>query len=205
MSEFLDFVNKHKEKAFEIDLKEHYFSLYDTLLEWQQNFNNAETPEEIQGVQNFAQRTVQEMKDKILLAIRRENHLVQYVNMIPPYLLFVRIYFEYKALCKKNTKMLEDNKPKRVKQLPEFASYFIEAHQTEINSIRHRMNKLFTEVKKDHIDIGEQIAEMEMQGKLSLKNSNLADFIRSFLNDKTKWTKGIENNIRNAYNGKKIK
>lgn len=108
----MDFVNKHKKEAFELDLKREYFNLHDDLLKCQQNFNNAETKEERQEIQELVQKMVRKMKESILLTIRRENHLVQYVNMIPPYLLFVRIYLEYKDLYDKVTYALEPQKEK---------------------------------------------------------------------------------------------
>lgn len=107
---FIEFVNSHKAEAFKIRIN---YDAIDKLEEMQQKFRDAESPEELQEVRDFAKKAINEIKAKIQKMLRNEIHLTTYQNVVPPYLPFVRMWFEYKELYEKT------EEPKKSKKKPE--------------------------------------------------------------------------------------
>lgn len=194
MNEFTEFVNSHRAEAFEINLN---YDVIDKLQEQQQKLQNAESSEEILQVREFAQKAVKSLKAKILKMLRNEIHKTLYVNVIPPYLPLVRMWFEYEDLYKGAGGQRAIRQPKK---LPEFDEFF---DKSKMN-VKER-NEFKRKAKKDFIDnpekLGAKIAEMQKSGSLFIGADRTEKCLTNFLKALTEksWNKSKNNYAGNGY------
>ena len=210
MNDFLKFVTARKAEAFDINLENENQHLADKLNERNQFLSNAERPEEIQKVSQVAEAAMDEIKAKILLVLRNENHLTKYENGLPFYLLQVRMWFEYKDLFERSKEL---EKPKKVRQpikLPESNDFFIK----ENYSVPQRdefIRNAKKDFKKDPKSLGEKIAELENPEGLgesqvlkfipNSKSLTLTNFLKSIVGKP--WDKNKNDQVLKSYREKK--
>ena len=202
MNDFLKFVTARKAEAFDINLENENQHLADKLNERNQFLSNAERPEEIQKVSQVAEAAMDEIKAKILLVLRNENHLTKYENGLPFYLLQVRMWFEYKDLFERSKELEKPKKGRQPTKPPESKEFFINYSTPQRDEfIRKARKDFFNDPKR----LGEKIAEMEESQVLKFipksKDLNLTNFLKSIVNEA--WSKNKDNQVRDAYNEKK--
>lgn len=159
---FIEFVNSHKAEAFKIRIN---YDAIDKQEEMQQKFRDAESPEELQEVRDFAKKAIEEIKTKIQKMLRNEIHLTTYQNVVPPYLPLVRMWFEYKELYEKTEEpKSEVSELNKKKELPEYEMFFTDrAMLTDRNILKNEFRKSYL---KDPETIGNLIANFENDNKL---------------------------------------
>ena len=198
MNDFLKFVTARKAEAFDITLENENQHVADKLNERNQFLSNAERPEEIQKVSQVAEAAMDEIKAKILLVLRNENHL----GYKPFYLLYVRMWFEYKDLFERSKELEKPKKGRQPTKPPESKEFFINYSTPQRDEfIRKARKDFFNDPKR----LGEKIAEMEESQVLKFipksKDLNLTNFLKSIVNEA--WSKNKDNQVRDAYNEKK--
>ena len=119
MSDFLDFVNSHKAEAYEIDMGKEFGNVWHILRKWQRKLSNAESPEEIQEVRQFAKKAYLSTKEDLL-------RLLEFQTLTKRHLAEIRIYFEYKNLyemTEEPEEHIEKNKDKEIENMLLKAGY----------------------------------------------------------------------------------
>ena len=193
MNDFLKFVTARKAEAFDITLENENQHVADKLNERNQFLSNAERPEEIQKVSQVAEAAMDEIKAKILLVLRNENHL----GYKPFYLLYVRMWFEYKDLFERSKELEKPKKGRQPTKPPESKEFFINYSTPQRDEfIRKARKDFFNDPKR----LGEKIAEMEESQVLKFipksKDLNLTNFLKSIVNEA--WSKNKDNQVRDA-------
>ena len=198
---FIEFVNSHKAEAYEIDMGEEFGNVWHILRTWQRKLSNAESPEEIQEVRQFAKKAYLSTKEGLL-------RLLEFPNLTKRHLSEIRIYFEYKELYEKAEEpKSEVSELNKIKEIAEYEDFFTDnAMLTDRNRFKNEFRKKYL---KDPETIGRLIADFENDKKLRSLSGNFSRrhlykiLISGFDPLRDNGHKKVENDLNKAYSARK--
>lgn len=98
--EFKEFLNRYEKEALQIDLRAEFPLVYDILERHKMKLNSASFDSDIDEVIVFCKKAVKETKENINTSIINEHYNCYYKNGKPPFLLQLKLYYEYLELYK---------------------------------------------------------------------------------------------------------
>lgn len=95
-----EFLNKYKQESLKVDLANEYPLVYDKLKRQKLKLNSVTFETEIDEVITFCENGIKELKNALNTAIISGHSIENYTNRNPPFLMQIKLYYEYLQLYK---------------------------------------------------------------------------------------------------------
>lgn len=183
MSDFnlVKFLELYKEDAFNLDLEEFHGSV-GHIFKSKKRLVERKTNPDYEGVKAFCNKAFNEIEDKILLLAENGNIGLRDKPLPRYHLIYVRMYFEYKALFVEANNALSQNKS--IKALPDIKDFFNELIRMKE---RDEIQKVLLDhyAKKSDDKIADYLKENEGKFKFvkNSKKTSMTNFFKILLGE----------------------